>query len=85
MNVMSNAVSESYRAVMDPGVNPLRRLPPAQRFQVMVYLSIMWTLIFCVGTGAWLWYGELVLFHVLVAFGALITGTTFHRASRTPR
>ena len=42
---------------------------------------MMWTLIFCVGTGAWLWYGELVVLHVAVALGVLITGLTFRRAS----
>ncbi|SDB07344.1 hypothetical protein [Bauldia litoralis] len=83
MNAMQNAMSESYRAVMDPSVNPLRRLPPIRRFQTMLFLSMMWTLIFCVGTGAWLWYGELVAFHVLLALGVFVTGTTFHRAGRT--
>lgn len=71
-----------YRAVMDSDVNPLNQLPPAQRFQVMVYLSLMWTTIFCAGAGAWLWYGELVVLHVLVAFGVLATGFTFRRAGR---
>jgi len=71
-----------YRAVMDSDVNPLKHLPPAQRFQIMVYLSIMWTTIFCAGSGAWLWYGELIVLHVLVAFGVLATGFTFRRASR---
>jgi len=42
---------------------------------------MMWTLIFCAGTGAWLWYGELVMFHVLVALGAIVTGITFRRAN----
>ena len=60
-----------YRAVMDSDVNPLKKLPPAQRFQVMVYLSLMWTTIFCTGAGAWLWYGELIVLHVLVAWGEL--------------
>lgn len=69
-----------YRSVMDSNVNPLKKLPPAQRFQAMVMLSIMWTTIFCAGAGAWLWYGELIVLHVLVAFGFLATGLTFHRA-----
>jgi hypothetical protein len=43
---------------------------------------MMWSLIFCAGTGAWLWYGELVVFHVLVALGVLVTGMTFHGANR---
>ena len=69
-----------YRSVMDSNVNPLRNLLPAQRFQVMTLLSIMWTTIFCAGAGAWAWYGELIVFHILIAFGFLVTGLTFYRA-----
>ena len=72
-----------YRTVMDSNANPLRHLPPAQRFQVMVVLSVMWTTIFCVAAGAWLWYGELIVLHVLVALGFFVTGLTFHRGRRT--
>jgi hypothetical protein len=66
---------------MDPSVNPLMNLPASQRFQIMVYLGTMWTVIFCVGTGAWLWFGQLVILHLLVALGLLITGLTFRSAS----
>ena len=71
-----------YRAVMDSNVNPLRHLPPAQRFQIMVILSVMWTTIFCAGAGAWLWYGELILLHVAAVFGVLVTGLTFRQAAK---
>jgi len=71
-----------YRSVMDSNFNALRNLPPPQRFQVMVILSIMWTTIFCAGAGAWLWYGELIVLHVLIATGIVVTGITFSRASR---
>ena len=71
-----------YRTVMDSRYNPLRNLPPMQRFQWMVYLSIMWTTIFCAGAGVWFLYGELVAFHILVALGILVTGLTFRRANR---
>lgn len=70
-----------YRAVMDSNVNPLRNLPPVQRFQVMTFLAVMWTTIFCAGAGAWLWYGELMVVHVLMTLGILITGLTFRRAN----
>ncbi len=80
MNLLQRAVIDPYRTIMDPTVNSLKYLPPSQRFQVTIYLSMMWTLIFCVGTGAWLWFGQLVVLHVLVAVGALITGLTFRIA-----
>ena len=72
-----------YRAVMDSSVNPLRMLPAAQRFQLMLFLSIMWTNIFCVSAGAWIWYGELIVFHVLVVAGIVITGLVVRQASKT--
>lgn len=72
-----------YRAVMDSSVNPLRTLPAAQRFQLMLFLSVMWTNIFCLSAGAWIWYGELIVFHVLVAAGVIITGLVFQQAAMT--
>ncbi len=77
-----------YKSVMDSNINPLKNLPPIQRFQVMVYLSLMWTTIFCAGAGAWFWYGELIVLHVMVAAGFLVTAFTFRSASspiRFPR
>jgi hypothetical protein len=41
----------------------------------------MWATIFCGAAGAWLWYGELVTLHVLVAAGFLVTGVTFANAA----
>ena len=69
-----------YRSIMDPETNPLRNLPPVQRFQAMTYLGMMWTTIFCVSFGAWYWLGHLVVFHTLVAAGAFVTGLTFRKA-----
>lgn len=76
-------MKELYRSVMDSNINPLRSLAPAQRLQVMLFLSVMWTTIFCLGAGAWMYYGELLAAHVLLALGFLITGLTFRQASRT--
>ena len=71
-----------YRSIMDSNVNALRNLPPAQRFQLMLFLSIMWTNSFCLSAGAWIWYGELIVFHVLVVAGIVVTGLVFRRASK---
>ena len=76
---------DGYGAIMDPDKNPLRLLPPAQRFQTMVYLSVMWTTVFCAAFGGWYWYGELVVGHVLVVLGIALTTVTFSRASRQPK
>lgn len=70
-----------YKAIMDPDSNPLSALPPAQRFQLMVSLSVMWTIIFCTAAGSWMWFGHLMGAHVLVALGFAVTGWTFYRAN----
>lgn len=74
-----------YRAVMDTNHNPLQALPSAQQFQIMTYLSFMWTAIFCAGAGAWVWFGELLVGHLLFALGFIITGWTFKTASSRTR
>ena len=75
---------EIYRAVMDSDRNPLNNLPRAQRFQIMVVLSSMWTTIFCTAAGAWFWYGELLFAHVLVALGVALTGQRSTRPRSGP-
>ena len=74
-------IKRNYAFIMDADKNPLFAVPPAQRFQTMVYLSVMWTAIFCASLGAWVWYGELLVAHVLFALGAVTTGLTFRAAS----
>lgn len=70
--------------VMNSDLNPLRDLPPARRFQVMTLLSLMWTTIFCLSAGAWFYYGELMIFHMLLAAGTLVTGATFETSRARP-
>jgi hypothetical protein len=69
-----------YRTISDSDRNPLKNLPPAQRFQMMTMLGLMWTAIFCAAAGAWIWFGEIVVAHLLLALGALITGLEFRAA-----
>jgi hypothetical protein len=71
----------SSLSLLDPGRNPLRRLPPAQRFQIMTVLALMWSVVFSAGAGNWLWFGELVGFHLLVLLAIATTASTF-RISR---
>lgn len=69
-----------YRFVMDPSENPLKDLRPAQKFQVMTYLSLMWTGIFTGATGAYVWYDELLIGHALILLGIFSTTYVFRRA-----
>jgi hypothetical protein len=78
---MERQMLSIYRAIMDPSSNPLRNLPAPQRFQTMLYLSVMWTTIFCTAAGAWFWYGEIVVAHVLLTAGIVVTGLTFRAAN----
>lgn len=71
-----------YKTIVNSDRYALAELPPSQRFQVMASLSLMWTAIFCAGTGAWLWYGEIAVAHVLVALGLVATTVTFRSARR---
>lgn len=73
---------DNYRLIMDADENPLRPLPPVQRFQLMTYLGLMWTAIFCTAFGAWYWFGHLIIGHVLLALGLTVTGVTFRLAHR---
>ncbi len=77
-----SAVVDWYRTVTDSERNPLKTLAPAQRFQTMTVLGLMWTTIFCAAAGAWLWFGELAVVHLLLALGTLLTGLEFRSASR---
>ena len=72
-----------YRVIMDSDRNPLSDLPRAQRFQIMVVLSLMWTAIFSAMAGVWFLFEELVMLHVLFAAGALLTGATFRAVQKT--
>ena len=47
----------------------------------MIILSVMWSTIFCLSTTAWVWYGELVVGHVLFILGIAVTAMTFRAAS----
>jgi hypothetical protein len=76
---------DSYEVVMDESKNPLQRLPKAQRFQVMVFLSVMWTTVFCLAIGSYAYWGELILGHVALASGVLITGLTLRTVSKRSR
>ena len=71
-------MNDPYTVVMDENRNPLNRLPKAQRFQIMVFLSVMWSTVFCVAIGSFAFWGELVVGHVAIALGVLVTALTFN-------
>lgn len=76
-SVFRRRLRRAHAAVMDPARNPLSGLPQVQRFQIMTLLSIMWTVIFSSALGAWLYFGELVVAHVLLLLGIFVTTYVF--------
>lgn len=79
---MDGNYSEPYALVMNENQNPLRKIPKMIRFQIMVFLSVMWSTVFSLAIGSWLWWGEMVLGHIAIAVGILITSLTFRQASQ---
>ena len=73
---------DTYSVVMDERKNPLQGLPKAQRFQIMTFLSVMWSSLFCLAIGSYAFWGELVVGHVAVAAGVVLTGLTFRQVNQ---
>ena len=76
---------DTYAVIMDESKNPLQGLPKAQRFQIMTFLSVMWSSLFCLAIGSYAYWGELVVGHVAVAAGVVLTGLTFCQVNKQRR
>jgi hypothetical protein len=68
-----------YDLVMNGDVNGLRKLPKIVRFQLMVVLAYMWSAIFSIGIGSYIFFGTSVLLHTLVLIGIFFTADLFRR------
>jgi len=74
---------EASKAIMDPNRNAFMRLPKTVRFQLMVVLSCLWSVIFCVEAGLMMWLPGYVLAHaVLLAMGIFGTSWAFKSAGK---
>ena len=75
-----------YKLILDADKNPFWRLPMAHRFQIMMILSFMWSIIFSVGIGTWSFFGYSVLLHIPIVLGIVLTSWTFTEVqSKSPR
>jgi hypothetical protein len=71
------------KAIMDPDKNALMRLPKTVRFQLMVVLSCLWSIIFCVSAGLLVWLPGYILAHVaLLLIGIFGTSWAFKQAEK---
>ncbi len=67
-----------FKSIMDPESNGLSQLSKVARFQIMVTLSFMWSIIFCVSAGIFFWLPGYILVHiVLLLIGIFGTGWIF--------
>ena len=64
---------------MNENKKSLSTPPKAQRFHLMVVVYVMWTTIVYLGMGSWRRWRELVVVHVGVAVGILITDLTLEQ------
>ena len=72
------------KAIMDPNRNAFMRLPKTVRFQLMVVLSCLWSVIFCASAGLIVWLPGYVFAHaVLLAIGIFGTSWVFKTAGRS--
>jgi hypothetical protein len=78
-------LSNWYQAIMNSERNPLRTIPKVVRFQVMVALSWMWSLIFALSIGSYLAFGVSLVAHLAILVGILVTTEVFRRASSRTR
>ncbi len=79
-------IKNMYNLILDAEKNPLWKLPIAQRFQIMMILSFMWSVIFSVGIGTWSLFGYSVLLHVIIVAGIFFTSWTFAEVqNKSPR
>ena len=71
-------VKAAWDTVMNSEKNPLLQLPKVVRFQLMVVLAFMWSCIFCISAGMFIWIPEFVFGHVLLLLiGIFGTGYIF--------
>ena len=78
---MVSIIRNWWDLVMDPEQNPLQRLPRMVKFQLMMYLSVLWCMIFTVWTGWIMFLGPSMAAHVIILIGVFFTAKIFHDAS----
>ncbi len=75
-----------YKLIFDADKNPFWKLPATVRFQVMIILSFMWSVIFSVGIGTWSYFGYSVLVHIPIVLGVVFTSWIFQKGqTKSPR
>jgi len=69
-----------YDLVMNPSRNPLQALPRMVRFQYMVILAYMWSVVFSIYLGTIALLGPSIAAHTILLIGVFFTADIFRRA-----
>jgi hypothetical protein len=78
-------LNNMIKSVMDPDTNGLSKLPKVVRFQIMVALSFMWSIIFCISAGVFVWLPGYMAVHViLLLVGIFGTAWMFKSSQASP-
>jgi hypothetical protein len=75
-------IRNAYASLMNSELNPLRNLPKTVRFQIMVSLSWMWSVVFALWLGSVLAFGASVAVHLILLVGVFGTTEVFRRARK---
>lgn len=73
-------IKSLYRVLMDPEINPLSALPRMVRFQIMVVLAYMWSVVFSLYIGMIALVGPSIAVHTILLIGVFFTADIFRRA-----
>ncbi len=75
-------IRQLYHLVMDPERNPLQALPKMVRFQFMVMLAYMWSVVFSIYAGMLALVGPSIAVHTILLIGVFFTADIFRRARK---
>jgi hypothetical protein len=75
-------IKSLYDLVMNPEHNPLRTLPKMVRFQFMVVLAYMWSVVFSIYVGVIALAGPSIVAHTILLVGVYFTADIFGRAQK---
>ncbi len=70
-------VRDLYNIVMNADYNGIANLPNMVKFQLMIILSFMWSIIFTLMIGSFLVLGPTIVLHVFFLIGVYFTSEIF--------
>ncbi|MBJ56625.1 MAG: hypothetical protein CMP24_00080 [Rickettsiales bacterium] len=70
-------IRDLYNIVMNADYNGIANLPNMVKFQLMIILSFMWSIIFTLMIGSFLVLGPTIVLHVFFLIGVYFTSEIF--------